>query len=221
MAAKNIKATVANNAPENTFPEIMKSIPQADIEAWLSDFTASVDARKMFEKKKAKTNANIQKNLDRYHKNGKKPCFAAFCIAANVPPSFVMGKEREGALYNVYAMDKLINLGSMLYYGNFPDVNKHMRAVLHNIQVTEQEKVPFTYAMAKASVSDKLPLDAKWSVKFRRNNEAEGTGAGQGSPVMRALQTCGIVRVVDEQRNKAYRANKNPLTAYIAELVAQ
>lgn len=154
--------------------------------------TRAIDDRAAYEQAKHGGASNIDKTLAniRKHLDADEP--ARMLFATKVDP-FVFSRSRGGAnQYNVYAIQKVVDLLAALRGGKI--ANAINRAVLHSIHAFEKAGVGFTSEHAKDATSDKRRVaDKKTLELLTRHNVSASTASTQASSTMQALETLGIV----------------------------
>lgn len=186
--------------------------------AVMEDLTFSFDDRAAYETEKNPTNDNIHKTLRKLRQELTRSGSVRALKVCGVSPGFAYRQNREGARYNVYAIDKVADLASYLA-GNVT-LNRINNAVLRSLFRFEAASLEFTGELAKAAASDKIRVEPRYRPHLVSHTVAAGTAPTQASSTMQALQTLGIVKAEGSSKNPVYRLTDNLATKVLRERLA-
>jgi hypothetical protein len=183
---------------------------------------AAFAARKSYEAEKNSENATIQLTLDKLAKAADHEVLAEFFLANSVSPDFINRTERSTARFNVYAAEKVVNVGRAL--ASAGALNHYTRAVLASAKALEGAEFTLTHKDAVAACSlDVRHTEAKREAILKhtryQKHTSPSTASTQASSSINALQLWGVLV---ESRDAAGTATYKiaPTSAAAAALLA-
>src|SRR5262249_46159563 len=109
------------------------------------------DARKTYEASKNPENGSIQLTLDKLAKAAAHERIAELMLSSAISPDFINRSERTTNRFNVYAAEKVVNVGRALAAAGA--LNHYTRAVLATAKALEGAELTLTHKDAVAACS--------------------------------------------------------------------
>lgn len=157
--------------------------------------------------------------LDNYRKKLALPSKAGVLLVSGTSEEFINRSISEGSIYNLYAIDKVIDFVNGLSGDRVK--NAINRAVLKSMMNFKAEGIAFTGEMARAAASNKIRIqDKKAESLLMRHTVDAGTAPTQASSTMAALQTLGVVVNKGSMRSPVYELVDTPVTRKLESLLA-
>lgn len=202
-----------------SFDDLIAGITEADKLAKAQAIGAAFDDRLAFLAKDKPDNLNQPKTLTKYRAKLALPSKAAALLVTGTDETFINRSTSGDSRYNVYAIDKLIDVVNALTGGQLGNaVNK---AILKSMVNFKQASLAFDGRMAQAATSDKIAVsDKKMAALLNRHNVAANTASTQTSSTMSALQTLGIVINKGSAKFPIYELTDTPASQKVQQLLA-
>lgn len=157
--------------------------------------------------------------LDNYRKKLALPSKAGVLLVSGTSEEFINRSISEGSIYNLYAIDKVIDFVNGLSGDRVK--NAINRAIFKSMMNFKAEGIAFTGEMARAAASDKIRVqDKKAESLLMRHTVDAGTAPTQASSTMAALQTLGVVVNKGSMRAPLYELVDTPVTRKLEGLLA-
>lgn len=205
--------------PSKDFAELLAALPEDAKLDKAKAIGASFDDRIEWLKTNKPNNTTQAPKLDSYRKKLALPSKAAVLLVTGTSEEFINRSISAGSTYNIYAIDKVIDLVNSLTGDT--KMNAINKAVLKSMLNFKNEGISFTGEMAKAAASDKIRIsDKKAAGLLARHTVDAGTAPTQSSSTMSALQTLGIVVNRGSMKAPVYELTDTPATRKLAEVLA-
>lgn len=204
-------APIVSEGP--SFRELMLTIDDHDVEMAQRTIAAAIDERAAFERAKKGEGANIERSLKKAREGmalSKGP--TRVLIAAEVDAGFVNRTLHDGSRYNVYAIDKVVDVLRALSSDTGEIKNAINRACMISLFRMRKAGLPFTLDVAKGCASDKFLIDAAVRKHLMRHTVSASTAPTQASSTMQALETLGVVKREGTTRNPTFTLLDTPIT---------
>lgn len=157
--------------------------------------------------------------LENYRKKLALPSKAGVLLVSGTSEEFINRSISEGSIYNLYAIDKVIDFVNGLSGDRVK--NAINRAIFKSMLNFRAEGIAFTGEMARAAASDKITIqDKKAKSLLMRHTVDAGTAPTQASSTMAALQTLGVVVNKGSMRAPLYELVDTPVTRKLEGLLA-
>lgn len=219
---EEVQQQIAINLSENetvSFDELLANIAEADKLKKAQAIGAAFDDRLAFLAKDKPGNLNQPKTLTKYRAKLAMPSKAAALIVTGTDEEFINRSTSGDSRYNVYAIDKLIDVVNALTGGQLG--NKVNQAILKSMVNFKKAAIPFDGRMAQAATSDKITVtDKKMRDLLNRHDVAASTASTQTSSTMSALQTLGIVINKGSAKFPIYELTDTPASQKVQKLLA-
>jgi hypothetical protein len=202
-----------------SFDDLIAGIAEADKLAKAVAIGTAFDDRLAYLAKEKPGNLNQPKTLTKYRGKLALPSKAAALLVTGTDETFINRSTSGDSRYNVYAIDKLIDVVNALTGGQLGNaVNK---AILKSMVNFKQASIAFDGRMAQAATSDKITVsDKKMAALLNRHNVAANTASTQTSSTMSALQTLGIVINKGSAKFPIYELTDTPASQKVQNLIA-
>jgi hypothetical protein len=173
------------------------------ITAGAQTLVKAFEAREAYEKAKThKDPTTIVRKLDKCRARLVQGRSVATLIATQTSADFMNGSVRNGAAFNIYAIEKFADIVNCLANGVMQ--NAINNAICRSLFQFRAAGVPFTGEAALAAASDKVRVPVSMQKLLVRHNVDAGTAPTQKSSTMRALVALGIVTDKGTQRAPLY-----------------
>ncbi|TDW20444.1 hypothetical protein EV128_12574 [Rhizobium azibense] len=212
-ATNNVQAPAGQQSNENQaayiLADALKAIDDDAAKAFALTIGAAFDSRVQFEiTRKPNNTADMPKvkKLNSYRAKLALPSMAKVLMALKITPDFINSrqtKEEDGDRFNIYAIDKLVDLVRFLA-GQQKLSNAHNVAIGKSMLTFEEHKAPFTGEMAMCAASDKIRSQDPNVKLLRRHNVDKGTAGTQASSTLSAMQALGLIKNVGTKRAASY-----------------
>ncbi|AMB48299.1 hypothetical protein [Methylobacterium sp. AMS5] len=203
-----------------SFRELMDLLDDTDIEMAQRTINAAIDERAQFELQKKGDGHNIQRTLKKAREGmGVSKAPARVLIAAAVDTAFVNRTQHDGSRYNVYAIDKVVDILRALGSDAGEVKNAINRACLKSIFALQAAGHAFSLELAKACASDKYGVEIAVRKHLTRHTVSASTAPTQASSTMQALETLGVVKREGSSRNPTFTLTDAPITAALKEKI--
>lgn len=222
--AKQAAAVVVEAKPieieniKGDWTSLFQKVTADEITKFADDLTMAFAERIVFERSKPAGGDGIVAKLESALKRLQREGNVKALIVAKVKPSFVNESHNKGSRYNVYAVDKLVDLTSALAGGTIG--NKINAAIVQSLAACEKHNIPFGGETALAAVSNKIRIAGELNDILFRHNVDQSTASTQKSSTLKALQTLGAVKNVSTGRAGVYRLNQTPASRRLLEAAA-
>ena len=222
VQAHEVVTEVLENEPPVTeadsFTAMMAGMTAVEIEPVALRIVERFSARVAYETDKNPDNLNIHRTLRKTQAELSRESSQKVMLACGVDPSFIDRQLRDGARYNVYAIDKVADLVSYLA-GNV-SLNRINNAVIRSLFRFEAAELDFTGEMAKAAASDKIRVEPRFRAHLTSHTVSASTAPTQASSTMQALVTLGVVKAEGSSKNPTFRLTDSAATRYLRERIA-
>jgi hypothetical protein len=186
----------------------------------------SCDARSAHELSKNPTNGSIQATLTTMRKSFDNDAIASALLACNVNPDFLNKSERNSNRFNVYAAEKVLNIGRVIAK-NPGALNHYTRAIVLAASALALADCTLTHADAVAACSLSVAHKDKSRAKIIKSavyqkHVAANTAATQSSSSINALQVCNVLTETRDSANHVcYSLTDCDATRELIALAAQ
>ena len=202
-----------------TLEEAISSISDEDALEAAKEIGANIDTRIEWLKTHKPDNTTQAPKLENYRKKLALPSKARTLKATGADLNFMNRNDIEGSLYNLYAIDKVIDLVNALSGDQMN--NAINRAITRTLFAFKREGIVFTAEHARAAASDKIRIsDQKIKKILVSHTVSAATAPTQASSTMSALVTLGIVTNTGTKKFPVFVLTDTPATAKLEELVA-
>jgi hypothetical protein len=204
---------------QQKFSTIQKAVTAEQITEARATVEKAFEARAEFQRTKDPANEKIQDVLKASKKALSSDPALKTMIACGVDLAFVNKSSVEGSSYNVYAIQKVVDLVAALDTGIVK--NAVNNAVTRSLFAFKSAGEKFTGEMARAAVSDKLRVQGQIAKLLIRHTVSPATAPTQMSSTMSALATLGIVENKGTRREPVYEVADTPQAKRLGEIVAK
>jgi hypothetical protein len=216
--AQSNQAPAGQQSSENQayiFADALKAIKEDDAKAFALTIAAAFDERTQFEiSRAANGSADMPKvkKLNGYRAKLAMPSMAKVLIELGKTPAFInehQGKEATGDRFNIYAIDKAIDIVRALSgaqkLSNAPNI-----AIAKSLLNLEEKNLTMSSELATCAVSDKIRSQDPNVKLLRRHTVDKSTAGTQASSSLNALMALGLVINKGTKRaaNYAFTATK-------------
>lgn len=202
MAKQSTNAPAGTQSNENQatyiFTDAIKAHTEDDAKAFALAIGAGFDERVQFEITRTSSGSADMpkvKKLNAYRAKLALPSMARVMMELKTAPGFMNarnGKDVSGDRFNIYAIDKLIDVVRALG-GVAKLANAHNVAIAKSMLNFEEAGVTFTAEMAQCAASDKIRTQDPNAKLLRRHNVDKSTAGTQASSTLNALMALGLI----------------------------
>lgn len=204
---------------KKAFATVLKAVTTEQIDTMRTALTTAFETRAEFQRAKDPTRESIQDHLKAGIKALGTDAALKVLVAAEVDANFVNRSSNNGSAYNVYAVQKVIDLVAALESGVMH--NAVNNAVSRSLFAFKNAGEKFTGEMARAAVSDKIRVQGQIAKLLVRHTVSAATAPTQMSSTMQALATLGIVENKGTKLEPHYEVTDTPQARRLAEIVAK
>lgn len=172
-----LKDLVSNLAPEALV------VKQAEV-------IAAFESRLAFEEAQVSVSEKMRDNLKTASARLASPALASILSVLDIDMRFVNREVSRGSRFNVYALQKVVDLVAALSSGIMG--NAVNRAVVTSMFMCKEAGMPFNGDLALAAVSDKIRIEPRFAKNLARHTVSQNTASTQKSSTMNALEVLGI-----------------------------
>lgn len=216
--AAALPAEAVIQAASTDFVTLMHEVSEDDRTAGVKRIVDAIDSRRTYETAKNPNNTSMDRTLKAITVAMPKPSIAAALQVVGVDPTVITRSTRDGAMMNVYAVQKMVDLLEGLAFGNIK--NAINLAVMRSIFACKKEGHAFTTTLAQAAASDKVKVDKAIAQVLVRHTVSAATAPTQASSTLSALETLGIVKRTGSTRAAVWELTESPQTERLRSLLA-
>ncbi|MBA8881685.1 hypothetical protein [Phyllobacterium myrsinacearum] len=196
-----------------TFAQDEASINQTRIEV-----ANAFDERSAFQKAKNPDNENIQKTLAKGRAKMIEGAKVAGLLSSGISSGFINRSVSDGERFNVYAVDKMIDIINALNTGSELS-NAINNAICRSLFRFKNAGEKFTTEMALGATSDKIRIQGTLHKMLVRHTVSANTAPTQKSSTIVALETLGIIRNAGTGKAAIYEVLDTPQARRLEEVL--
>lgn len=216
QAADQTPAPAAADA-DVAFTDLLDAVTETQVDTLKTALVASFAERARYELEKNPHGDKTQENVAAAQKHLMLPTVLRGLVVTGVKPDFMNDPASATKRRNVYTPAKMKDILMSAKTGVLE--NAVNIATIVTLFRFREQKIPFTKAVAKACVSDKIAVEPFMKPFMRRHTVSESTADAQAGSTMMALELLGVVKQVGTKRAQVFELVESALTRRLEEIV--
>ncbi len=202
-----------------TYADAIAALSPDQVETFRTRLVTGFDDRLTLEHRKDPTADAKQKKIAAAKAKLATTQSAQVMTLAESDPGFVTRSSADNTWFNIYAIDKVADLVRAFATGQTK--NEVNVAIVKSLFACVAQKITFTGELARAAVSDKIPVkDATAAKALTRHTVSASTAPTQASSTMSALEVLGIVKNTGTAQFPVWVLQDSVMTERLKEVYA-